>query len=533
MHRRLIAPLLGTLVLAAPIAAPAQNFANFSEAAQSPIAYTRATTRPQLDCGALRAMSGGELTVTRAVVVAAADGVPEHCRVSGVIAPEIGFEINLPSQWNRRFYMFGNGGYAGEHPEFLRRPAIRAAALKAGFLTASTNTGHDAQREPLATFAVSVQKTIDYAFRAVHLTAVTAKQVATRYYDRPVAYSYWDGCSTGGRQGLMAAQRFPGDFDGIVDGAPVLNFVDSLTAAVWNGLAVADSGLTVAKLKTVAGAVYAKCDAIDGLKDGLIDDPRRCGFDAAKDVPQCAGSDDGDGCLTPKQAAAIQHVHSPMVVQGKPYFFGYAVGDEVVGTPFTGAGAPTTAWDEWFIGRDGQKSRQVAYGETFMKYLAFGRPDPNFDIRKLDFDKDPARMGEMRALLDATDPDLRAFRGRGGKLLMYHGWADTALTPYMSIDYYEKAQAASGADGRDFFRLFMVPGMAHCRGGVATDRFDAMSAIVNWVENGSAPNSLKAWRVEDGKVARSRPLCPFPQVAVHAGTGSPDDAANFSCKNPN
>ena len=226
--------------------------------------------------------------------VPAADGVPEHCRVSGMIQPEIRFELNLPTKWNRRFYMHGNGGFAGEAPEFGSRPMIRANALKQGFAVAQTNTGHDATAEPLASFAVSYQKRVDYAFRAVHMTAVEAKRIAAAYYGRAASYSYWDGCSTGGRQGLISAQRFPHDFDGIVAGAPVLNFVDTVTQSLMNGLALVETPVPVAKMKLVSDAVYARCDAKDGLKDGLIDDPRRCDFDPARDVAQCAAGQDGD-----------------------------------------------------------------------------------------------------------------------------------------------------------------------------------------------------------------------------------------------
>ena len=204
--------------------------------------------------------------------------------------------MNLPANWNRRFYMHGNGGFAGEAPEFGARPVVRANALKQGFAVAQTNTGHDATAEPLASFAVSYQKRIDYAFRAVHLTAVEAKRIAAAYYGRDAAYAYWDGCSTGGRQGLISAQRFPQDFDGIVAGAPVLNFVDTVAQSLLNGQVLVDTPLPVAKMKLVSDAVYARCDAKDGLKDGLIDDPRRCDFDPARDVAQCAAGQDGETC---------------------------------------------------------------------------------------------------------------------------------------------------------------------------------------------------------------------------------------------
>ncbi len=514
-------------------AAPAagQNGYSFLDAATSPIDYRRATVRPQAACRDL-AGTRGELTILAAETVPGVDGVPEHCRVTGVIAPEIRFEVNLPAAWNRRFYMHGNGGFAGENLDAPPRAAARANALRHGFVSAQTNTGHDAAREPLATFAATYQKQVDYAFRAVHVTARTAKAIARRYYDRPVAFSYWDGCSTGGRQALMSAQRFPQDFDGIIAGAPVLNFVDTTINGLWLSRALAEAPVGKAKLRTVAGAVYARCDALDGLADGIIDDPRRCDFDPARDVPRCAAGQDGDDCLTEAQAGALKAVYSGPVSVGKPYFFGMPVGIEKEGTPLFGPPTPVTGWDRWMIADGGQKPIQLAYAESFMQHLAFGRSDPAWKWQSFDFDKDPARTAEMRRLINATDPDLSAFKARGGKLLMYFGWADPALTPFMGVDYYEKALAANGPETREFFRLFMVPGMFHCRGGVGPDRFDALTPLVNWVENGVAPQRLTASLMAQGRVKMSRPLCPYPQVARHGGAGSTDEAAGFVCRDP-
>lgn len=518
------------LALTAPAAA--QNRYSFTDAPQSPVNYAHATVRPQTACRELRGLTDGTVSILAAEVVAAADGVPEHCRVDGMIAPEIRFEVNLPAAWNRRFYMSGNGGFAGERPEAPNRAALRADALRRGFVSATTNTGHDAEREPLATFAVSSQKVIDYAFRAVHMTAVTAKRLAHRYYDRPVAYAYWDGCSTGGRQALMEAQRFPEDFDGIVAGAPVLNFTDTVVWNLWNMKALDAAPIGLEKMSLVANAVYGKCDAADGLADGVIDDPRRCAFDPARDLPRCPAGQDSATCVTDAQAGALEKIYGGPMSKGVRYFFPQTVGAEKTGVPAFGPPAPASGWDQWLIGSGREKARQLQYAESFVQYLAFGRVDTGYDWRTFDFDRDPARLGEIRRLLNAADPDLSAFRNRGGKLLMYHGWADTALTPLMAIDYYEAAVAANGPQTRDFFRLFMVPGMFHCRGGVGVDRFDAMTAVINWVESGAAPDRITAGRVEKGEVTRTRPLCPYPQVARYVGSGSTEAAASFTCANP-
>ena len=513
-----------------PAVAGAQNAANFSEAARSPVRYAVASTQAAMACGAVPSLATAETTILSARLVPAADGVPEHCRVTGLIQPEIRFELNLPSSWNRRFYMHGNGGYAGEAPDSGPRPAIRANALRQGFATAQTNTGHDATAEPLGSFAVSYQKRVDYAFRGVHLTNVESRRIIAAYYERAASYSYWDGCSTGGRQGLISAQRFPQDFDGIVAGAPVLNFVDSVTQSLANGLVLAETPVPVAKMKLLADAAYARCDAKDGLKDGLIDDPRRCDFDPARDVAQCPAGQDGESCLTPAQTTAVKKIYEGLKVNGKPAHFGQTVGAEVVGVSPIG-GPPESGWSRWLIPAPGGRAIHYAYGDSFVRYWS-GKPDPSFDSAKFDYAKDIANFSDARALLNATNPDLKPFRARGGKLLMYFGWADTALPPMMGIDYYLKAVAYNGAHTPEFFRLFMAPGMFHCRGGVGPDQFDAMTALINWVENGVAPATLPAAQLDGGKVVRTRPLCPYPLVARHSGSGSPDDAANFACKAP-
>jgi feruloyl esterase len=516
--------VLGGLLLAP--AAGAQNMAAFTDAGYSPVVYTASPARPVQPCAGFQALTEGTVTILSVTAIPEGRGTLPHCRIAGLIAPEIRFELNFPQAWNRRFYMFGNGGFAGETPETPPKPLYRDHALAAGFATAWTDTGHDARREPLGSFAADQQKLIDYSFRAVHLTAVLAKQLAARYYGRPPAYAYWDGCSTGGREGLMEAQRFPADFDGILAGAPVLNLVDTVIDGLWNARALAHTGLTLDKMQTVSEAAYRKCAG----PAGVIEDPRRCDFDPARDVRQCAEGTDDAGCLTKAQAAGIKQVYAGPMSKGKPYFFGFMPGAEVAGTPFTGIGTVKSQWDQWLIGRDGGPSIQLVFAEAFLKYAAYpAPPNPSATLAEFDFDRDPERMGEVRALLNADDPDLAAFRQRGGRMIMYHGWADTALSPLMSIDYYQRALAATGPDTDRFFRLFMVPGMAHCRGGIGTDKFDAITALIRWVENGQAPAQIPAARVTNGRVDRYRPLCPFPQQAIYDGRGSVDEAASYKC----
>jgi feruloyl esterase len=248
-------------------------------------------------------------------------------------------------------------------------------------------------------------------------------------------------------------------------------------------------------------------------------------------VAQCTAGQDGETCLTSAQTAALKKIYAGVQVDGKPAHFGQAVGAETPGTSFTGLGPMDSGWAIWLIPPANAKALQHAFGDSFVRYF-LAKPDPEMDTSKFDFAKDIAKYADARALLNATDPNLGPFRRRGGKLLMYFGWADTALPPLMGIDYYMKAVAANGLGTPDFFRLFMVPGMFHCRGGVGADRLDAMTALINWVENGTAPASITAAQVDKGKLVRSRPLCPYPQVARYSGSGSPDDATNFACKAP-
>ncbi len=457
-----------------------------------------AAAKPKRDCGALVSLTGYEFSVETAALVPASGDLPEYCHVTGQILPEVRFELSLPASWNSRFYMFGNGGYAGETLSTQGRVNTRNTALKARFAVAQTNTGHDAANEPFGTFAVNRQKLLDYAFRAVHVTAETSKKIIREYYGAAPARSYFDGCSTGGRQGLISAQRFPDDFDGIVVGAPVLNFTGTMTNYVSMVRALEAAPIPLEKLKIIAERVYAKCDGADGLVDGLIDDPRRCDFDPAKELPVCVNDVDGKDCFTAAQVRALNVVYRGAESGGKRIFWGQPVGAEI--------GAPAqSVWANWIISPS-PTGRTISYNfaESFFRYLAFPKPDPNYDFKSFN---------------------------RGGKIVMYFGWADTALNPLMGVDYYEKVSARFGPSTTDFFRLFMVPGMAHCRGGVGTDQCDFLTALVEWVEKGVAPNRIVASQSRDGKLIRTRPLCPYPQVAKYKGAGNPDDAQSFVCEN--
>jgi hypothetical protein len=364
----------------------------------------------------------------------------------------------------------------------------------------------------------------------VHVTANIAKQIAREYYGQPVVRSYWNSCSNGGRQGLLEAQRYPQDFDGIVANAPWVDQTGFTVGALWNERAVTEAPLSPDKLKLVASSVMEQCDAIDGVKDGLIDDPRACHFDPARDVPACRAGEDGPDCLTTAQAATLKKIYDGPTSKGRQLFPGYMPGSEAVVTGPTGA---ASTWTGMIVpARPDLKPADFALAEGIMKYLVFDPPKPDYDTMTFDFDRDTGLLDRWGRIANATSTDLSAFRRKGGKVIMTYGWADQILQPLAGVHYYESVLAKPGADTKDFFRLFMVPGMAHCGGGVGPDRNDAVTAVIDWVEKKHAPDSLVASKVTNGQVVRTRPLCPYPQVARYTGQGSIDDAANFRCVAP-
>ena len=527
-HKLAYAVAVVLITGAAP--ARAQAFADLKSAL---VDYSRADYSPRKSCDVIAGFKSKEIVRINAATIPADAAAPLHCRVTGVLSPEIAFEVSLPAKWNGRFYMIGNGGHAGESLDDAARATQRSEALQRGFAFAQTNTGHDARQEPGATFVLSnPQKAIDYAYRAVHLTAVTAKDITKDYYGRAVSRSYWNSCSNGGRQGLIEAQRFPDDFDGIVANAPWVDQTGFTIGAMWNQKALSEAPVTPAKLAMLADKVMAKCDGIDGLKDGLIDDPRKCAFDPARDVPLCAAGADGPECLTAAQAAAVAKIYGGPTSNGKPFFPGYMPGSEAVVTGLFGGGTGSGWMNVIVPAQPGAKPADFSLAENTMQYLVPTPPNPNYDYKTFDYDRDIHLLDAWSKLADAKNPDLSKFKKSGGKLIMTYGWADSILQPMMGVSYYEQVAAKNGSSTTDFFRLFMIPGMAHCGGGIGPDRHDPVTAIVNWVEKGKAPDSMVASRVANGKVERTRPLCPYPRVARYSGQGSVDDAANFSCVAP-
>jgi len=518
MTWRRIGSLTMVLAIASGGSQPAaQNGSQFREWKATALADA-VQVKPRAACPTLVALTGYEFSVITATTVAASADAPEHCRIVGQIQPEIRFEVSLPAAWNGRLYVFGNGGYAGESLDAPNRAANVRRGLAHGFAVLQMNTGHDAATEPLGSFAVNSQKFLDYAYRGLHVSVLTTKRILQTYYDGALQRSYFDGCSTGGRQGLIAAQRFPEDFDGIVNGAPVLNFSGTMIDYAANQRALQASPIPPDKLKILSETIVITCDAVDGLKDGLIDDPRACAFKPSVDLPRCVGDSDGPSCFTAAQIAALETIYGGVKRGGAEFFPGWAAGGE-------------SAWTPWFVG-GAQAPTQVAFGETFFKYMAFGRPNTSYNWLTFNIETDLEKMQWARSVLDATDPDLSRFKAHGGKIVSYFGWADPALNPMMGIRYYESVIQKMGPSTPDFYRLFMVPGMYHCGGGTGVSAFDALTPLVEWVEKGVVPQAILGSRLVDGRVVRTRPLCPYPQVARYQGTGSVDEAANFRCAPP-
>ncbi len=474
---------------------------------------------PAIPCDSLSSKSfGDQVKINSATLVAAKPNLPEHCDVRGVIWPEAGFAIKLPTAWNDRFEMVGNGGTAGT----ISIGGVDNA-LRKGFAAASTDTGHDAKKEALATFAYVTpdnpnghRKFIDFAYLSVHETAALSKLVIKQYYAAAPRYSYWVGCSTGGRQGLQEAQRYPDDFDGLVVGAPGLYNTGNSLRRMWIGQSQVGAGaIPSEKLSLLTKAIYEKCDALDGLKDGLIDDPRRCKFDATRDVPKCSAGDSAD-CFTAPQIEALGKIYGGVHnSKGKLLFPGEPVGSEPV-------------WPDNFIAPD---KTVLPRAESQMKFaMLYPAPGPSWSYTMFNFDSDPERLTKAAAELNARNPDLAPLKKHGGKIVQYSGWADQQVNPFPGIEYYETVSKRMGSEPtRDFYRLFMIPGMFHCSGGPGCGSVDWLAVVMDWVEKGNAPQQIIGAHVEHGTTTRTRPLCPYPQVARYKGSGSSDDAANFSC----
>jgi feruloyl esterase len=422
-------------------------------------------------------------------------------------------EVWLPVEnWNGKLQVVGNGGWAGS----IFYPSM-AAALKEGYATAATDTGHKAgDGGGNGMFALGhPEKLVDFAYRALHETTVKAKAIIKTFYDQNPKYSYYNGCSTGGRQGLMEVARFPEDFDGVVAGAPANPHIHLHAAGIAMAMDLKKDPqhqLTQAKLATLHEAILEACDALDGVKDGLLENPQKCHFDPATLL--CKGAD-SDACLTAPQVEAVKRVFADTKTKnGEIVWTGYEPGGELQYSSLTAKVDP-----------DAPPSSMLLDSIRILAYQ-----DPNWDWRKWDLDRDLAAADEKAAFLDVHTYDLSAFKAHGGKLLLYHGWWDPGIAPGNTVNYYKGVLAKMGPKQDSWLRLFMAPGMQHCSGGPGPDQFDKMAVMERWRESGIAPDQILAIHVSGSSVQMTRPLCPYPKVAVYRGSGSTSDAANFSCK---
>jgi feruloyl esterase len=412
------------------------------------------------------------------------------------------------SGWNGKFQGVGNGGWAGS----ISYPALRAA-LAGGYATASTDTGHVGNT---AAFALDhPEKLVDMGYRAVHEMTVQGRAIVDAFYGSRPTRSFWNGCSQGGRQAVTEAERYPADYDAILAGAPAIYNMELHVARVAiNAFArrTADSTIPKEKYAMVHDAVLAACDARDGVKDGVIDSPTRCDFDPT--VLACKGAD-GPACLTAAQVETMRGLYAPIKnARG-------AVVSPPLLQPGTELAWGTLAGPEP-LGLAVETMQYVVFKDAGWDWHRFN-PATDFDIA----------LRSDEHVLGLTDPNLKPFFDRGGKLLMYHGWADPQVSAQNSVRYFDDVvkTTGKGVAGKSI-SLYMVPGMGHCAGGPGTDTFDKMGTIERWVETGRAPEQIVASHVKDGKTERTRPLCPYPQVAQYRGSGSTDEAANFVCKAP-
>lgn len=488
----------------------------FSNAATSDIAYGQGERTASMRCKDLLSSSDFDFTIISAIEVAATAEVPAHCRIDGLIPTEIRFETNLPLAWNGRLYMYGNGGLAGTPAIDAAKQLSRDQALAHHFVTAYTDTGHDKRVHPGGTFAHNnFHRLVDYGFRAVHLTVQASKQIAQQFYAHEVDYSYWNGCSTGGRQAMISAQRFPADFDGIIAGAPAADYSGLKFSQAARVAAITEADLDEAEINELAKHIYARCDTLDGEQDGLLSDPRLCDFDIQQHLPKCRGKDKVD-CFSTQELDALARYYAPVELAGRAVYPAMPVGSEVTGVA---AGQPTrTGWYPWLFNDQGPVLLDLL-GSDFFRYMVFVEDRPAFDWTEFDFAEEPDNLAEFRRIVDAVDPDLSAFKQRGGKLLSYFGWADPDINPLTLLDYHAQVQTADPAVD-DYFRVFMMPGMFHCRGGAGPDRFDAMTPLINWVEGGSAPDSFDTWQLSAQQQRTAiRPTCAHPKRAHKSEKG--------------
>ena len=484
---------------------------------------------PNVKITSAQPVTSGELTVPGRQT--AMKGLPAFCRVAATLTPsgdsDIKIEVWFPlSGWNGKYRGTGNGGFAGS----ISFDAM-ATAIKLGYAAAGTDTGHTGND---AGWALGhPERVVDFGWRAIHEMTVAAKAIIQSFYGELPKQSYFSACSNGGREALMEAQRFPADYDGIIAGAPANYWTRLLAAGMFmqsvtlNG----DGYIPATKLPAITAAVMAACDEKDGVKDGLLNDPRQCQFDPSGLI--CKGAD-SDSCLTEAQARALKSIYA-----GVPSFF-----------PGFSPGSEDSGWNQWITGAQPTRSAGFFFGSQFFTNMVYEKA--NWDYHTFNF-VEAGRLAESKtaAALNSIDPNLKPFSARGGKLILYHGWDDPAIPALNTINYVESVRARMGQrDSESFMRLFMAPGMSHCGGGPGPNVFgqagaassddsehNIYRALEQWFERGIAPERVSATKYKDDRnptqgVKMTRPLCAYPRQAKYKGSGDPNDAASFVCAAP-
>lgn len=507
-HRDRLSPMLkcaGVAFVCAPLAIGATCVSLSS----LNLPYTTISLAQQVAAGEF--MPAQEARGRARIEPAKAKNLPSFCRVAAEIRPvpdsEIKIEVWMPlSSWNGKFMAVGNLGWSGA----ISYNAM-AEMLSRGYATASANTGHDGSGADASFAAGHPEKLIDFGYRSVHELTLKAKAIIAAFYGNAAQRSYWNGCSSGGKQGLMEAQRYPSDYDGIIAGAPANYWTHLMFGGMWpSEVTLTDPArhLSEEKFALLHKAVLATCDALDGVKDGVLEDPRRCHVDP--ESLACKGAD-GPDCLRQPQVEAAREIYAGAVNPRtqEQVFPGLEPGSELGWGAVAGEPKPFPIEDSYF------------------RYVLFQKPD--WDFHTLNFDSDVAEADKLHAqTLNATDANLKDFVSHGGKLFLYHGWNDPIIAPLNTVKYYNTVLKKMGPNISNSVRLFMVPGMNHCSGGDGPFRFDQVSAVVEWVEKGAAPQRV----IASHPSGRTRPLCPYPQVAKYKGSGPTDDAENFVCSGP-
>ena len=466
---------------------------------------------------------------------------PEHCLVRLMIdlrssdLPDLsygtGVELRLPRDWNGRLLFQGGGGLNGVLLPAVGRVAGFPSALERGFAVVSTDGGHQGRNNIDSRFAVDQQAKLDFAYQAVERATREAKSLLDAFYGRQADHAYFVGCSTGGREAMLAAQRLPLEFDGVVSGNASWNLTRVAINQVWSlqqveRIAPKDAqnkpqysrAFSDAQLSAVADAVLKRCDALDGLQDGLINDYKACHFTPQELVCGRKGAPAAGSCLAPPQADALTKIFAGAQNSKGQSLYGRFPYDTGIALP---------AWRAMHLGNGGGLPANATLGGDTLRNFSVTPADPSLDPLRFNFDRDVARTAETAAINDANGSQHSSFAGRGGKLLVYHGLSDQAMSTGSLVHWYEQLTPRQYEGPQDWARLFLVPGMTHCGGGRSTDQFDVLSAIQNWVEHGQAPDRI----VAQGPAfpGRTRPLCPYPKVARYDG-GNPEDERSFSCR---